>query len=33
MKNTNPNSGLAEVVLATAPHVEHYGKKTLAKIY
>ncbi len=33
VKNTNPNSGLAEVILAAAPRVERYSEKTLAKMH
>jgi len=33
IKNTNPNSGLAEVSLATSPRVERYSEKTLAKMH
>lgn len=33
IKNTNPNSGLAEVVLSASPRVERYAEKTLAKMH
>jgi len=33
IKNANPNSGLAEVILATAPRVERFSEKTLAKMH
>lgn len=33
VKDANPNSGLAEVTLATAPKVERYSEKTLAKMH
>jgi len=33
IKNANPSSGLAEVVLAAAPRVERYSEKTLAKMH
>jgi len=33
IKNATPNSGLAEVILATAPRVERYSEKTLAKMH
>ncbi|MGQ8338227.1 glycosyl hydrolase [Sunxiuqinia sp. A32] len=33
LKNTNPGSGLAEVVLAAAPRVERFAEKTLAKMH
>jgi hypothetical protein len=33
IKNTTPNSGLAEVILATAPRVERFSEKTLAKMH
>src|SRR5665647_332794 len=33
IKNINPNSGLAEVVLAAAPRVERFAEKTLAKMH
>jgi len=33
IKNTGPNSGLAEVLLAAAPRVERYAEKTLAKMF
>ena len=32
-RNTNPNSGLAEVALATSPRVERYSEKTLARMH
>jgi len=33
IRNGNPNSGLAEVVLAAAPRVERYSEKTLARMH
>ncbi len=33
IKNSNPKSGLAEVILASAPRVERYSEKTLAKMH
>ena len=33
IKNANPKSGLAEVVLAASPRVERYSEKTLAKMH
>lgn len=33
IKNANPNSGLAEVEISTAPRVDHFSEKTLAKMY
>lgn len=33
IKNTNPKSGLNEVVLSAAPRVERYAEKTLAKMF
>jgi hypothetical protein len=33
IKNTNQNSGLAEVVLSASPRVERYAEKTLAKMH
>lgn len=33
IKNANPNSGLAEIILAAAPRVERYSEKTLAKMH
>ncbi len=33
IKNVSPRSGLAEVVLATAPRVERYSEKTLARMH
>ena len=33
INNASPNSGLAEVLLFTGPHVERYSEKTLAKMH
>ena len=33
IKNTKPNGGIAEVVLASSPRVERYSEKTLAKMH
>ena len=33
LKNTKPNGGLAEVVLSSAPRVERFSEKTLAKMH
>ncbi|HRP57443.1 glycosyl hydrolase [Agriterribacter sp.] len=33
IKNTNPDCGLAEVVLSASPRIERYAEKTLAKMF
>ena len=33
IKNTKPNCGLAEVIIAAAPRVERFSEKTLAKMH
>lgn len=33
LKNVQPNTGLAEIILATAPRVERYSEKILAKMH